>query len=61
MADTEKLRRDIDTLREVIRLDWFDLASRPVSAEERQQTRVHIQHCIRDLADLLVRLEAPDA
>jgi hypothetical protein len=61
VTEEEKLRRDIETLREAIRLDWADLAQLPLTPEERQGIRHNVTICVRDLADLLARLDNLDA
>ena len=45
MTGTEKLLRDIQTLRESIQIDWDDLDSNPLREEERKNIRVHIELC----------------
>jgi hypothetical protein len=32
----ENLQRDIDTVRESVRLDWFDLAEKPLISQPEQ-------------------------
>ena len=41
MTEQEKLRRDIDGLKESIRLDWVDLASKAMTASERKALHTH--------------------
>jgi len=55
MTDKQKPRRDIDTLKESIRIDWADLASKNLTADERKGLRKHIEQCSGDLNDLLER------
>ena len=55
MTDKQKPRRDIDTLKESIRIDWADLASKNLTADERKGLREHIEQCSGDLNDLLER------
>ena len=57
MTEMDKLKRDIDTLRESIRLDWQELAQLALTADERQGIRDHIEICQEDLRDLLNRLD----
>jgi hypothetical protein len=57
MTEREKLQRDIDTLRESIRLNWLDLSRLPLNFQEAQAIRAEINVCVRDLADLLMRLD----
>lgn len=56
MTDPEKLQRDIDTLRESIRLNWIDLSA---SQDPRKQAaiRTAIAALVEDLKDLLVQLD----
>jgi len=58
MTEYEKLRRDIATLRESIHLDWVDLASKNLSAEERVAIRQHSTLCVKDLVELLTKLDS---
>jgi hypothetical protein len=63
MTDHEKLRRDIDGLKENIRLGWVEIGSRPMTPEEQRELRNHITLLVAELAQLLVRLDeghAPD-
>ena len=60
MTETEKLLRDIQTLRELIKIDWDDLASNPLREEERKNIRVHIELCQIELKNLLDRLWSLD-
>jgi hypothetical protein len=55
MTDKQKPRRDIDTLKESIRIDWADLAFKNLTADERKGLREHIEQCSGDLNDLLER------
>ena len=61
LTEAEKLKRDIDTLRESIRLDWAELDQLPMSADERAGIREHIKTCVKDLTDLLARLDGLNA
>ena len=61
-SEREKLRRDIDHLKERIRLAWLDMISKPMAAEERQELRKSIESLIRELNSLWTRLDqAPKA
>ena len=53
MTETEKLIRDIQTLRESIQIDWADLASNPLREEERKNIRMHIELCQIELKNFL--------
>lgn len=55
--ELQRLQHDIDTLKESIRLDWVDMASRPMSPAERGALRTHIGFLIRELENLLRRLD----
>ena len=57
MTKIKNLRRDIETMRETIRLHWQDLSSRNVTAVERDEIRQDIRSCIGDLENLLSRLD----
>jgi hypothetical protein len=57
MTDQEILKRDIDSLRESIRLAWQDMASKPMSPTERRQLREGISQLVDELKGLLVRLD----
>lgn len=61
MTEAEKLRRDIDALRESIRLDWADLAHLGLSPEERAGIHEHVNMCIQDLNALLAQLNTLNA
>ena len=56
MTETEKLLRDIRTLRESIQIDWDELYANPLREEERRELRRHLAHCQAELATLLHRL-----
>lgn len=57
MTSQEKLQRDIDTLRESIKLDWQDIATNQLSANDKKGIKQHIQLCIDELKNLNERLE----
>ena len=56
MTEQEILKRDIDGLRESIRLGWVEMAEKPMSNLERQGLREHINLLINELKLLLERL-----
>ena len=58
MADADKLKRDIDGLRESIRLDWHDLASKPLPIGDRAALRRGIAELTSELCGLIGRLDA---
>jgi hypothetical protein len=53
MTDKQKPRRDIDTLKESIRIDWADVTSKNLPADERKGLKEQIEQCSSDLNDLL--------
>ena len=58
MTDEEKLRGYIDEVRAAIRLDWMNLATKPLVTDERKAIRQHIEKChsaLKDLKDLVER------
>jgi hypothetical protein len=58
MTDEEKLKGYIDEVREAICLDWVNLATKPLVADERKAIRQHIEKChsaLKDLKDLVER------
>ena len=57
MTDQEKLKRDIDTLRESIRLGWVDMDSKSMTPDERRELRKHITGLVAELTVLLARLD----
>lgn len=56
MTSQEKLKRDIDTLRDSIKLDWQDLASKQLTQDERKGLKEHIEWCSSELNSLYERL-----
>lgn len=56
MKETEKLLRDINTLRESIKLDWKDLSTLQLTEKERSEIKQHIEWCQNELKDLFARL-----
>jgi hypothetical protein len=52
----EKLKKDIRTLLERIRVDWLDIAQLPLSVADRASIRTHIEHLQSELTDILARL-----
>jgi len=58
MTDQQKRLRDIDTLMESIRLNYADLGKLAMTAEERKGIRQHIGWCIKELTELLTRLDS---
>jgi hypothetical protein len=60
MSETEKLLRDIHTLRESIQIDWDELYANPLREAERRQIRRHLSQCQAELCTLIERLLAPE-
>ncbi|WP_374567459.1 hypothetical protein [Nitrosomonas sp.] len=59
MTSYEKLKRDIDTLRESIKLIGQELASRKqLTPEETNELKHHIEWCSGELKELYKRLES---
>jgi hypothetical protein len=61
MTDEEKLRGYIDEVRAAIRLDWMNLATKPLIADERKAIRQHLEKChstLKSLKDLVGRNRA---
>ena len=58
MTETEKLLRDIHTLRESIQIDWAELYSNPLRETERKEIRAHLELCQSELKTLIERLWA---
>ena len=56
MTERERLLRDIEGLRESIRLNFVDLAKLDLSPEDRAGIRQNSALLIKELADLLARL-----
>jgi hypothetical protein len=61
LTEAEKLKRDIDAVKESIRLEWLALAERPMSPLERQNVRQSIAALIETLQELLERLDRENA
>jgi Na+/phosphate symporter len=55
MTDEEKLSWYVDEVREAIRLDWANLASKNLTADKRKAIREHLQMCNSALKDLIER------
>jgi hypothetical protein len=61
-TETEKLIRDINGLKESVRLAWLEMASRSMTSAERQELRKHIDLLDKELKHLRAKLdEAPKA
>ena len=49
MTDHEKLKRDIETLRESIRMEWQEVEGKDLSESDRLTLMDHIQWCVNEL------------
>ena len=56
-TDENDLMRQIQMIRESIRLDWKNLASKKLTFDQRKPIREDIQMCISALRELKVRLK----
>ena len=56
MNKQEKLKRDIDILRESIKLDWQDIVTLQLSATEMLDIKQHIKWCNDELKNLYEKL-----
>jgi hypothetical protein len=56
-SERENLVRDIDGLRDSIQLAWFDMISKPMAAEERQELRKSVVSLVTELDILQTRLD----
>lgn len=57
MTDHEKLKRDIDTLRESIRIEWQEIEGKDLSPGQRMDLMNHIRWCANELGLLLTKFE----
>ena len=60
MADREKLKREMDSLNRLIRLDWVELESKNLSPADRMDIRRHVMLLRDELTALLLRLNELD-
>ena len=58
MTSQEKINRDMDTLRDSIKFEWQDLASKQLTIDERNGLKQRIDWFINELKILNARLEA---
>jgi len=56
MTEAEKLIRGIESLRETIRREWFNIRLDALTHDDRLVIREHIERCHADLKILLDRL-----
>ncbi len=57
-TERERLVRDIDGLKESIRLAWMDMLSKPMTAAERGELRKSIDSLVKDLDNLRTKLDS---
>ncbi len=57
MTHHEKLKRDMEVLRESIRLEWQDVEARDLAGHERLDLMTHIKWCVNELSLLLQKFE----
>ena len=57
LTEREELIRDIDGLKERIRLAWMDMVSKPMTAAERQELAQSLDTLIKDLNSLRTKLD----
>ena len=57
MTEKEKLLREFGTLKDSIKNDWSDLASKNLTSKDRGDIRQHIDWCINEMKALLDRLK----
>jgi hypothetical protein len=60
MVDSEKLKRHMDSLNRLIRLDWVELESKNLSPAGRMEIRRHVTLLRDELTALLLRLNELD-
>ena len=60
MANSEKLKRDMDNLNRSIRLDWVELESKNLTPADRMDIRRHVTLLRDELTALLLRLNELD-
>ena len=60
MTDHEKLKRDIGTLCESVRLEWREVEGKDLSTNERLDLINHIKWCANELSLLLKKFEDLD-
>ena len=60
MADSQKLKRHMDSLNRLIRLDWVELESKNLSPADRMEIRRHVTLLRDELTALLLRLNELD-
>jgi hypothetical protein len=58
-TEQEKLVRDINRLKESVRLGWLDMASKPITPAERGDLRKSIDSLVQELNHLRTKLDQP--
>jgi hypothetical protein len=59
LTEQEKLVRDINGLKESVRLAWLDMASKSMTPAERQELRMSIESLVNELNNLRTKLDQP--
>jgi hypothetical protein len=55
LTEDEKDRQDIETMLESIRIDWQELASKPLKQDVRREILENINSCAHHLREVLSR------
>lgn len=55
MTNEEKLIKNIETLKQSLRLDWRDLSASQMSIEDRNNIKAHIKWCLSELKELEIK------
>jgi hypothetical protein len=58
-TEREKLVRDINGLKESVRLGWLEMAGKPMTPAERQGLRKSIDSLVTELNNLRMTLDRP--
>jgi hypothetical protein len=58
-TEPKKLIRDINGLKESVRLAWLEMASKPMTSAERQELRKQIDLLDKELKHLRTKLDQP--
>jgi hypothetical protein len=58
-TERERLVRDINGLKERVRLEWLEMISKPMSPAERQELRKSIDSLVHELNNLWMKLDQP--
>jgi hypothetical protein len=59
LSTDEKLIQDINRLKESVRLRWLEMASKPMTREERHELRKSISFLVDELNNLRMKLDQP--